>query len=39
MAALFLVYQLGQTLHELSLAESERDHWQCSDDVIESLNL
>jgi ubiquinone/menaquinone biosynthesis C-methylase UbiE len=39
MAALFLVYQLGQTLHELSLAESERDHWQRPDDVIESLNL
>ena len=38
-AVLFLVYQLGQTLRELSLAESERDHWQRPDDVIESLNL
>jgi hypothetical protein len=31
---LFLVYQLAQTLHQLSLAEGKRDQWQRPDDVI-----
>src|SRR5271165_4838225 len=38
-AALFLIYQLTQTLDRLYLAERERDRWQRPDDVIESLNL
>ena len=38
-AALFLIYQLTQTLDRLYLAESERDRWQRPDDVIESLKL
>ncbi len=37
--ALFLIYQLTQTLHQLNLAEGERDQWQRPDDVIESLKL
>jgi len=36
---LFLIYQLAQTLYQLNLAEGERDRWQRSDDVIESLKL
>src|SRR5271166_1366232 len=35
----FLIYQLAQTLYQLNLAEGERDRWQRSDDVIESLKL
>src|SRR5208282_1650520 len=38
-AALFLIYQLTQTLYQLNLAEGERDRWQRPDDVIESLRL
>jgi ubiquinone/menaquinone biosynthesis C-methylase UbiE len=38
-AALFLIYQLTQTLYQLNLAEGERDRWQRPDDVIESLKL
>src|SRR6266436_1085169 len=38
-AALFLIYQLTQTLNQLYLAEGERDRWQRPDDVIESLKL
>src|SRR5258707_10586761 len=38
-AALFLIYQLTQTLYQLHLAEGERDRWQRPDDVIESLQL
>src|SRR5271165_2341776 len=38
-AALFLIYQLTQTLNQLYLAESERDRWQRPDGVIESLKL
>ena len=38
-AALFLIYQLTQTLYQLYLAEGERDRWQRPDDVIESLKL
>src|SRR5580704_542861 len=38
-AALFLIYQLTQTLYQLHLAEGERDRWQRPDDVIESLKL
>jgi ubiquinone/menaquinone biosynthesis C-methylase UbiE len=38
-AALFLIYQLTQTLYQLHLAEGERDRWQRPDDVIESLRL
>jgi ubiquinone/menaquinone biosynthesis C-methylase UbiE len=38
-AALFLIYQLIQTLNQLNLAEGERDRWQRPDDVIESLKL
>ena len=38
-AALFLIYQLTQTLDRLYLAEGERDRWQRPDDVIESLKL
>jgi hypothetical protein len=37
--ALFLIYQLTQTLYQLNLAEGERDQWQRPDDVIESLKL
>ncbi len=37
--ALFLVYQLTETLYQLHLAEGERDRWQRPDDVIESLKL
>jgi ubiquinone/menaquinone biosynthesis C-methylase UbiE len=37
--ALFLIYQLTQTLSQLYMAEVERDHWQRPDDVIESLKL
>jgi ubiquinone/menaquinone biosynthesis C-methylase UbiE len=37
--ALFLVYQLTQTLYQLHLAEGERDQWQRPDDVIASLKL
>jgi ubiquinone/menaquinone biosynthesis C-methylase UbiE len=37
--ALFLTYQLVQTLHQLSLAEVERDRWQRPNAVIESLDL
>ena len=36
---LFLIYQLTQTLYQLSVAESQRDRWQRPDDVIESLKL
>jgi ubiquinone/menaquinone biosynthesis C-methylase UbiE len=38
-AALFLIYQLTQTLYQLHLTEGERDRWQRPDDVIESLKL
>ena len=38
-AALFLIYQLTQTLDRLYLAEGERDRWQRPDDVIGSLKL
>jgi ubiquinone/menaquinone biosynthesis C-methylase UbiE len=38
-AALFLIYQLTQTLYQLHLVESERDQWQRPDDVIECLKL
>jgi ubiquinone/menaquinone biosynthesis C-methylase UbiE len=38
-AALFLIYQLTQTLYQLNLSEGERDRWQRPDDVIESLKL
>ena len=38
-AALFLIYQLTQTLYQLHLVEGERDRWQRPDDVIESLKL
>jgi ubiquinone/menaquinone biosynthesis C-methylase UbiE len=38
-AALFLIYQLTQTLYQLNLAEGERDRWQRPDDVIKSLKL
>ena len=38
-AALFVTYQLNQSLHQLYLAEGERDRWQRPDDVIESLKL
>ncbi len=38
-AALFLIYQLTQTLYQLHLAEGERDRWQRPDAVIESLKL
>jgi ubiquinone/menaquinone biosynthesis C-methylase UbiE len=38
-AALFLTYQLTQTLDRLYLAERERDRWERPDDVIESLKL
>jgi ubiquinone/menaquinone biosynthesis C-methylase UbiE len=38
-AALFLIYQLTQTLYQLNLAEGEKDRLQRSDDVIDSLNL
>jgi ubiquinone/menaquinone biosynthesis C-methylase UbiE len=38
-AALFLIYQLTQTLYQLDLAEGERDRWQRPDDVIEALKL
>jgi ubiquinone/menaquinone biosynthesis C-methylase UbiE len=38
-AALFLIYQLTQTLYQLNLVEGERDRWQRPDDVIESLQL
>jgi SAM-dependent methyltransferase len=38
-AALFLIYQLTQTLYRLYVAEGERDRWQRPDDVIESLRL
>jgi ubiquinone/menaquinone biosynthesis C-methylase UbiE len=37
--ALFLVNQLAQTLHQLRLAEDERDRWQRPNEVIESLEL
>ena len=37
--ALFLIYELTQTLSQLYLAEVERDRWQRPDDVIESLKL
>ena len=37
--ALFLIYQLTQTLDRLYLAEGGRDRWQRQDDVIESLKL
>jgi hypothetical protein len=33
--ALFLVYQLTQTLYQLHLAKGERDQWQRPDDVRE----
>jgi hypothetical protein len=32
--ALFLIYQLTQTLYQLNLGEGERDRWQRPDDVI-----
>jgi ubiquinone/menaquinone biosynthesis C-methylase UbiE len=38
-AALFLIYQLTQTLYQLHLVESERDQWQRPDDVIQCLKL
>ena len=38
-AALFLIYQLTQTLSQLQLVEGERDRWQRPDDVIDSLKL
>jgi ubiquinone/menaquinone biosynthesis C-methylase UbiE len=38
-AALFLIYQLTQTLSQLRLAEAERDRWQRPNEVIESLKL
>jgi len=38
-AALFLVYQLTQTLDQLHVAEAKRDDWQRPDDVIKSLKL
>jgi hypothetical protein len=38
-AALFLIYQLTQTLYQLHLAEGERDRWQRPDDVIDTLKL
>jgi SAM-dependent methyltransferase len=38
-AALFLIYQVSQTFHELYVAEAERDRWQRPNDVIESLKL
>lgn len=38
-AALFLIYQLTQTLHQLNLVESEQDRWRRPDDVIVSLKL
>ena len=38
-AALFLIYQLTQTLYKLNLAEGERDRWQRSADVIRALKL
>ena len=37
--ALFLIYQLTQTLYQLNLAEGERDRWQRPDDVIGFLKL
>jgi SAM-dependent methyltransferase len=37
--ALFLIYELTQTLSQLYLAEVERDRWQRPDGVIESLKL
>src|SRR5271166_4480749 len=37
--ALFLIYQFTQTLNQLYLAEGERNRWQRSDGVIESLKL
>jgi len=37
--ALFLIYQLTQTLYQLHLTEGERDRWQRPADVIESLKL
>ena len=38
-AALFLTYQFTQTLYQLHIAEGERDRWQRSDYVIDSLKL
>jgi ubiquinone/menaquinone biosynthesis C-methylase UbiE len=38
-AALFLIYQLTQTLSQLRLAEAERDRWQRPNEVIESPKL
>ena len=38
-AALFLIYQLTQTLNQLYLAEGKRDRCQRPHDVIESLKL
>jgi hypothetical protein len=32
--ALFLIYQLTQTLYQLNLGKGERDRWQRPDDVI-----
>jgi hypothetical protein len=32
--ALFLIYQLTQTLYQLNLGEGERDRWQRPDVVI-----